>query len=149
MKRMNKNRRPKRNGNVLVTAVFGIMVLMTVTAIVVDLGYMHNAKAELQRSADAAALAACWEMAQQYANGEGDQTVAVETKLSASGAANANEICNELPTVPDADIEIGYLANFDAPEQFDTSDPSLVRRLRPATVGRSMIDGHVPFLVRI
>ncbi|MCA9214236.1 MAG: hypothetical protein KDB27_14290 [Planctomycetales bacterium] len=133
----------RRRGNVIVTAVFGLVVLVSVTAIVVDLGYVHNARAEIQRSADAAALAACWELAEQYASGQTTETVASQTTSEAAGTANANEICNELPTVPNGDVELGYLADFSAPDQFDTSDPTNFNAVRVTVTRNQQTNGQI------
>lgn len=141
----------KRNGNVLVMTVFGIIVLLSVAAIVVDIGYLHNARAELQRSADAAALSACWELAEQYADGAPIYDVISETRSSAAGAANANDICNELPTVPDADIEIGFLANFDDGDlPLDFSDPAKFNAVRVKVQKSEQHNGQVQtFFARV
>lgn len=50
-------RRTKRRGIVLIFAAVMFVGLMTICALTVDVGYMCVAKAELQRTADAAALA--------------------------------------------------------------------------------------------
>ena len=45
------------------------VVVLGLVAFAVDVGYMLSSKQELQRTADAAALAACWEFANELANG--------------------------------------------------------------------------------
>jgi Flp pilus assembly protein TadG len=144
MSMRHKSQQSKRNGSVLVMTVFGIVVLITVTAIVVDIGYLHNARAELQRSADAAALAACWELAEQFADNESMSHIIDETQSAAAGTANANDICNGLPVVPNSDIEVGYLSNFDDGDlPLDFSDPAKFNAVRVTVKKNSQINGQV------
>ncbi len=140
---MRRNYKNRRKGNVVVMAVFGVAVLLTVTAIVVDLGYLHNAKTELQRSADAASLAACWELADQFAKNEQIETVISETRDAASTTGGANEVCNTLPNLPDTDVELGYLEDFECPEQFDTSDPLKFNAVRVTVTKSDEVNGQV------
>src|ERR1041384_1922366 len=53
---------PRRPGAVLVLIAVMMAFMLTMVAFAVDVGFMHCAKADLQRSADAAAIAACWEL---------------------------------------------------------------------------------------
>jgi Flp pilus assembly protein TadG len=54
----NNNRSLRRRGNIVVLSAFLMISMVAMAAFAVDLGYIANAKAELQRSADAGALAA-------------------------------------------------------------------------------------------
>ena len=52
--------RRDRQGVSVVFAVLCLFALISVAALAIDVGYVYNAHAELQRAADSAALAACW-----------------------------------------------------------------------------------------
>ena len=49
-------------GNVLVLTCFLMIVMIAFIALTVDVGYLYTVRNELQRSADAAAIAATWEL---------------------------------------------------------------------------------------
>ena len=60
MKRKSKLR--ARRGNVIVLSAFLMIGMMGMIAFAVDLGYLYNVRTEMQRAADASAIAACWEL---------------------------------------------------------------------------------------
>src|SRR5687768_6187913 len=60
MKRKLKSR--ARRGNVIVLSAFLMIAMMGLIAFAVDLGYLYNVRTEMQRAADASAIAACWEL---------------------------------------------------------------------------------------
>lgn len=125
LSRKDSRTRRDRQGATLVFAVLCLVVIMAFAAMIIDVGYLNNAKVELQRSADAAALAACWEMGLQFANGKTSQEVMSLASAKAVEMAANNEVCNESPVLQVADIQTGYMADItqrNAP--FDTSDPS-------------------------
>lgn len=77
--------KPGSNERGAVIVLFAVMLVVIVvcTALVVDIGHIHNAKAELQRAVDAAALAAAARLPDgQYANA----AVAVGAENSVDGA---------------------------------------------------------------
>jgi Flp pilus assembly protein TadG len=61
MKRKQLLRRARR-GNVVVLSAVLMVAMMAMIAFAVDLGYLYNARTEMQRAADASAIAACWEL---------------------------------------------------------------------------------------
>jgi Flp pilus assembly protein TadG len=54
---MKRNLRPQRRGNVVVLSAFLLIVMMALAAFAVDVGYIAEARTQLQKSADASALA--------------------------------------------------------------------------------------------
>ena len=79
-------------------------------ALAIDIGYLYNARAEVQRSADSAALAACWEMGDQLAAGGAE--LDAEVRGVAANAAGMNNICNKSPLLDGTDVTFGYLADI-------------------------------------
>ena len=54
--------RSRRRGNIAILAAFLMIVMLVCVAFAVDLGYLYIARTEAQACADAAALAAGWEI---------------------------------------------------------------------------------------
>ncbi len=70
------NRRPsaRRRGAIAVLAAVMLIVVFAMVAFAVDVGYLLLARSEAQRSADAAAMAAAWELVNdEYHQGEFDR----------------------------------------------------------------------------
>jgi Flp pilus assembly protein TadG len=116
MKRRNKSSNNSRQGTVAVLSCFLMIALLGMVAFAVDLGYMANGQTELQRAADAAALAACAEL--RY--GDIDTLPGSTVNMSANVAdaptvagqyAAANKVCGSSPALAASDIVVGYMAN--------------------------------------
>lgn len=134
-----------RRGIVVVLAAFFVVVLMAFAAFAIDVGYLHVARAELQRTADAAALAAGWELVDDAAL---SGTVEIygahhRARERAIEMAKLNPVCNTPPEVDyNEDIQLGYLANFS--DEFDFSDPSLFNAVRVRVQRTGERNGDVP-----
>ena len=112
-----------RKGVSTVFAVLCLVALLSVAALAVDMGYVYNAHGELRRCADAAALAACWEMGEQYSLGSND--VSTPVRSAATSLAGSNSVCNAFPNLDVSDIQMGYLSDFTDPTlPLDTSNPA-------------------------
>ncbi|MGB1814487.1 MAG: TadG family pilus assembly protein, partial [Rubripirellula sp.] len=92
-------------------AILGLFLLVgmaTLTAITIDFGYIHVAETQLRRSADAAAMAGCWEV---FANQdeEEDLDYALPTLVvnSANGIAAKNVVGDMSPLLTHDDVELG------------------------------------------
>ncbi len=109
----------KRKGFVAAQVIVSGVVIMGFAALSIDVGAMYNAKAELQRTADAAALAAAASLS-DYSQGDPLQT-ATETALE---YAAKNTILGESVALdPNVDIQFGR-ANFDDVSNTYTFTPS-------------------------
>ena len=98
-------RRHRRKGLSIVFSVLCLFVLMSIAALAIDIGYLYNAHSELQRSADAAALAACWEMGEEYVYGSSDVTPAVRSV--AISTASSNVITSKNPNLANTTLRLG------------------------------------------
>ncbi len=105
--------RDKRKGNIIVLTMFLMVGLMALVAFSVDVGYLCVTRQQLQRSADAAALAACWELVDHAApTGQSDaMAMALSARQTADQFARLNPVLCENPTLLDEDVQIGYLDN--------------------------------------
>lgn len=109
--------RPKplaeRRGAVAVLACLLMIALVGFVAFAVDLGYLANSQTELQRTADAAALAACAKLV--YTGTPGTPVNLTSNVAAAPGVAAtyaaANKVCGSPPTLSSTDVVIGYMAN--------------------------------------
>jgi len=103
---MRKNRirhhRDRKHGAVAVTVAVAIPVVFAFAALSVDVGVMYNAKADLQRAADAAAMAAASRLTSLVS---GDPVSL--GRQAARDTAHANPVLNQPPQLTDADIVFG------------------------------------------
>src|SRR5262249_2946690 len=89
----------RRKGNVVVMTAFLMIGLIAFVALAVDIGYLYTVRNELQRSADAAAIAATWELIDKD-NKPGSQTaegLATNARTKAVQFASLNKVGNEAP----------------------------------------------------
>jgi Flp pilus assembly protein TadG len=134
----------QRKGIAIILCVASIMIIIAFTALVVDLGYLHNARAELQRAADAAALSACWEMGEQFAVTDDTDDVFDATRDSAETTAGNNDVCNTFPDLASSDVNFGYISDFSDPEgSWSTSDPSNFNAVQVSVRRNASINGQV------
>jgi hypothetical protein len=123
MKRRNANR---RRGNILVLTAVLMTALIALLAFAIDLGYAYTARAELQRSADAAAIAAAWELIDKNGNPTNESTSTLSTNAStkASLFAGLNHVCANAPALAGNDVVVGYMSNPSNPECSLVTPPS-------------------------
>ena len=103
----------RRKGNILVLSVFLMILMMAMVAFAVDIGYLCVVRNELQRSADAAADAACWDLINSSgpAGTTNYTTMTVSAKATATQFASLNQVMKHSPTLGANDVEVGYIAN--------------------------------------
>lgn len=112
MKRRNKSSNNSRRGTVAVLSCFLMIALLGMAAFAVDLGYMANSQTELQRAADAAALAACSELQSGTPGDAINMTANVAAAPTVAGQyAAANKVCGSAPALAASDVVVGYMAS--------------------------------------
>src|SRR5688500_15024566 len=99
----------RRWGNIAILSVTLMAIMMGMVAFAVDIGYIAHAHTELQRTADAVALAAAAKLP--------DQTAA-KTAGKATAQSNSSTIS---PTLTDANFEFGHWSRFTS--SFTTPTP--------------------------
>ncbi|MGH7138159.1 MAG: pilus assembly protein TadG-related protein, partial [Pirellulales bacterium] len=114
MRYRHANTYDSRQGTVAVLACFLMIGMLGLVAFAVDLGYMANSQTELQRTADATALAAC-EQLRTFSATPGtplsNSTAASDVAAVASQYAALNPVCGSSPQLASNDVVIGYMAN--------------------------------------
>ncbi len=126
----------RRRGAVAVQVAVSMSAIVGFAALTIDVGVIYNAKTDLQRTADAAALAASSKLA-SFDEGE-PMTLA---RAEANRIVQANLVLNEQVQLADADIEFGRAVYNDESGSYDfepTSDyPDAVRVVMRKTAGSS------------
>jgi Flp pilus assembly protein TadG len=113
--------RQNRKGAISVLAAILAIVLVGMVAFSVDIGYVLSAKEELQRTADATVLAACWEYGQQLSTGSNSTDAATHARTTAVQYALLNPVTGNPMTLdtnsgndPAGDIVFGYISDFNS-----------------------------------
>jgi Flp pilus assembly protein TadG len=93
---MNRHKPRERRGNIVVLSAFLMILMMALAAFAVDIGYIAEARTQLQKSADASALAAAAKL----------PSLSTAT-LAAMGTATLNKT-NITPALKSSDIVYGW-----------------------------------------
>jgi len=139
--------RRRRRGNIVVLSAFMMIVMFGVMGFAIDLGYFNVSRTQLQRTADASAIAAVWELIDNdalsgYANSS--QTEANARTVAAEYAAY-NAVLNRIANLAEEDVEIGFLANPSDPNaEMDTSGLMPPNAVRVAVRRTADLNGNVP-----
>ena len=142
--RQHRNRR----GAVLVLAAIMMFMMLAFLAFTVDTGYLASSKGEIRRSADAAAIAGCWELFDDLVQGktqsECEENVAAEAALYAGFNLIANTspgLSNELNS---RSVEIGYLPSVTS-NTLSTNASLPFHAVRVSVKKNSQQNGEIPF----
>jgi len=138
---MRRSRRyQQRRGAVFLLTLFLMVGLLAMVAFAVDVGYLCVARDQLQRSADSAAMAACWELIDEDApTGLIDSgTLQQRGDTKAHEFAGMNLVLNTTPALGAGDVEFGHIANPSDPTSplvvGGPDPPNAVRVQRTANV---------------
>ncbi|NLF06843.1 MAG: hypothetical protein GX594_02545 [Pirellulaceae bacterium] len=150
---INKRNNRRRRGAVLVLAAVMMVAMFALLALAVDLGYVTLVRTELQSSADAAALAATWELYDSRALLPESTPYAAQSDVfnAAQYYASRNTVAQAAPELAFTDFEYGRLdpassMNF----IFNKDDPSYFNAVRVRVRRTADINGEVPlFFARV
>ena len=104
----------RRRGATAVMVAIAIPVIIGFAALTIDVGLIYNTKTDLQRAADAAALAAASRLG-DYASGD----VMAQGREAAMSITAENRVLNKLITIEDSDITFGRAILNKQTGQFD------------------------------
>jgi len=127
--------------------------MLAMVAFSVDLGYVLTAKEELQRTADASALAACWDYGKSLSKG---QTYTVATQSGRSAAStyasynqitkNPTQIDTNTSNSPGGDVVFGYISDLGgASNNFQTGATTNYNAIQVRVRKDSSLNGKVPY----
>src|SRR4051812_15478175 len=116
----------RRRGNIVAMTAILMMVMIAFVALAVDIGYLYTVRNELQRSADAAAIAATWELIDKdgQAGTETADSLAISARTKAAQFASLNKVGNQAPGLAGDDVNVGYMSNPSDPNSAMLATPS-------------------------
>jgi Flp pilus assembly protein TadG len=107
----------QRRGNIVVLSVILMVGMLGMIAFAIDTGYINVARAQLQNSADAAAIAGAWKlMPPPSLTSPNNLTLASDARESAEEFAALNKVLKASPTLGEEDVQVGYIANPSDPQ---------------------------------
>lgn len=144
-----------RRGTVVIMAVLVVVLLLAMVALAVDSGYLLLVRTELQRSADAAAMGATWELLDQRMRNEPNQT---RLNNAAAQYAGLNKVAGQRPQLDlgATNSLAGDVVYGRKPDPMDRNSPLSIVPLNQANavkvrvVRSSQLNGEAPlFFARI
>ena len=150
---MIRRQKQKRRGTILVMAAILAIVLLSMVAFSVDVGYVLTAKEELQRTADASAMAACWDYGKSMSQGQTYAVASQAGRTSASNYAsynkvtkNATQIDTNTSNSPSGDVVFGYISDLGgSANNFQTGQTANYNAVQVRVRKNADINGKVPF----
>jgi len=106
----NKHRR-NRSGNIIILTATTMVLSFALLAMAVDLGFLEVVRTEMQRSTDAAAIAAAWDLIDDgvQAGTEDPSDMISKATLTAIRFGQENEVAKATPTLTADDVTVGRL----------------------------------------
>ncbi len=145
--RRRSNQRRNRRGNVLVLTAVLMVFMMGLLAFAVDLGYLYVTRTELQRSSDAAALAAAWQLLEEEGTISRYEFSGPSELVDAQAReyATANRVAGKGSDLAASDIIVGRLDTPTSPlEEMRFDDPTLFNVVRVRVRKTADQNGQVP-----
>lgn len=125
-------RRPtgRRKGSTLVLGLFLVAGLLVVTAVGIDYAHINTSRTESKRTADAAAMSACWELfdgvvAQRSADSSQTAIASVAVDIAEKNLISSRPAHMHAHS----DVELGFY-DLSQPGQLDTSDTANFNAVR-------------------
>lgn len=144
---LQRSKRRARRGNIIVLSAVLMIALMGMLAFAIDLGYLYNARTEMQRAADASAIAACWELIDESAVSSRSNSAALTTNArnKANEFVGYNTITRQTAQLAKDDVAVGFVAEPQNPASpfltlGSTGVPNAVRiRLRRTSAQNGIV----------
>ncbi|MGD9632321.1 MAG: TadG family pilus assembly protein [Pirellulales bacterium] len=148
-----QNSQASHRGAISVLAALFIIGLLAMVAFCVDIGYVLTAKEELQRTADATALATCWDYAKQLSEGNNPAVATMYARTTASSYAAHNNVTNmplglaqNASNDPAGDLVFGYIADLNGgAASFETDNSSFYNAVKVRVRKDPSLNGEVPY----
>jgi Flp pilus assembly protein TadG len=149
-----------RRGTIAPLTLVLMIVLLACVAFAIDVGYLAKTRNEMQRTADAAAIAAAWDLISEESL-TGDTSMSqtmVNVRGSAVSYTSLNDICKKSPDIDEntandvsGDVVVGYLNDLTNPAaEWDYSDPTKFNAVQLRVSKTSQMNGEIPlFFARV
>jgi hypothetical protein len=137
-----------RPGNTLILALLFLTGMLAMLAFAVDIGYLNVVRTDLQRTADAASMAAAWELIDEdVLLGNTSTSGMLSTARSvASNYAYSNRVGSRTVALAQQDVEFGYMANLNDPNAvLILQNPSAYNAVHVRVRRTADQNGTVPF----
>jgi len=136
------SRRAKnRRGAAAIFGLFLTLSLVVLTAVTIDFGRINVGQTELKRSADSAAMAACWEMLDSQIANQSTTASQSACEQAATEFAQYNLIGDEAPLCSSSDVELG---TYGLDDSWSTSNPSSYNAVRVTLRRQASVNGELP-----
>ncbi len=143
----------QRRGAISVLAAFMSVLVLGMVAFAVDVGYVLSTKQELQRTADATALAACWDYAKSLSTGASAGDAMSAGRATAVTYAHNNVVANVQPTIDQntsnsstGDLVFGQVPDIYASNpSLNTTNPTVFNAVRVKIRRDSTLNGKTPY----
>jgi Flp pilus assembly protein TadG len=150
---MIRRQKQKRRGTILVMAAILAIVLLSMVAFSVDIGYVLTAKEELQRTADASAMAACWDYGKNMSQGQTYSVAAQAGRTTAANYASYNQVTRNPAQIdtntsntPTGDVVFGYISDLGgSANNFQTGTTANYNAVQVRVRKNASINGQVPY----
>ena len=100
----------RREGSILALSLFLLVTVFAILAFSIDLGYIYAMKSQMQRAADASALAAGWSLLDDSRAGVTESDKQANAWGEAVSFASRNAVGQVDPRLTQDDVTVGYLA---------------------------------------
>ncbi|HEX6960518.1 MAG TPA: pilus assembly protein TadG-related protein [Lacipirellula sp.] len=143
----------QRRGAISVLAAFMSVMVLAMVAFAVDVGYVLSSKQELQRTADSAALAACWEYARGLSQGQTPTAAMTQARTAAVNYASYNSVGGVDPAIDQnlgnsatGDLVFGHMVDlYDPSAPLVTATPNLYNAVRLKVRRDKTLNGETPY----
>lgn len=138
----------RRKGAAIVLAVVLMFALFSFLAFSIDTGYVAQSLAEMRRTADAAAMAGCWELHTHLVAGQTKEEASADIRQEAANFAGSNPVNLLSPSLDtDAgtqDIQIGFLSSLQSTTLTNNPDDPFYA-VRVNVTKNEFKNGQIPF----
>jgi Flp pilus assembly protein TadG len=150
---MKTKQQRNRRGTITILAAILTIVLLAMVAFCVDVGYVLTAKEEMQRTADSAALAACWDFGKNLSQGQTVAAASGSARTTAKNYASYNQVTKNATQIdtntsnsPTGDVVFGYVSDLSGTgSNFQTGLTNNYNAVQVRVRKDATINGQVPY----
>ncbi len=143
----------KRRGTIVIMGAVLVIVLLAMVAFTVDVGYILTAKEELQRTADASSIAACWDYGKSLSKGQSYTLATQAGRATAATYASYNKVTKSATQIdtnssnsPGGDVVYGYISDLGgAANSFQTGATANYNAIQMRVRKDASLNGKVPY----
>lgn len=131
----------RRRGAAAVLGLFLTISLVVLTAVTLDFSRINVGQTEMKRSADAAAMAACWELHENRVGNQTSSAAQSAVEQAANEFSGYNLIGDEAPQCSGSDVELG---SYGVDGSWSTGNPTAFNAVRVTLRRQTGTNGELP-----